>query len=128
MRRTAVRDRPQGAGTYKSRVLSNEFANTTHVTIADGEGNIVTSTQTLNSLFGARLMIPGTGIIPNNYMYLFDPHPGNALSLMPGKRITSGITALIVKREGKPVFALGLPARIASRPRRRQCSTWSITA
>ena len=44
--------------------------------IAAGEGNIVTSTQTLNSLFGSRMMIPGTGIIPNNYMYLFDPHPG----------------------------------------------------
>ncbi|MGO4287901.1 gamma-glutamyltransferase, partial [Bosea sp. TAB14] len=35
--------------------------------------------------------------------------PGNALSLQPGKRITSGITALIGKREGKPIFALGLP-------------------
>src|SRR5690606_22602104 len=59
--------------------------------------------------FGARVVIPGTGIIPNNYMYLFDPHPGKALSLAPGKRITSGITALIVKRDGKPAFALGLP-------------------
>ncbi|WP_204307343.1 gamma-glutamyltransferase, partial [Enterobacter hormaechei] len=81
------------AGAFESKILSNESANTTHVTIADGEGNIVTSTQTINSLFGARIMIPGTGIIPNNYMYLFDPHPGNALSLEPGKRITSGITA-----------------------------------
>jgi len=97
------------AGTFESRVLSNESQNTTHVTIADAEGNVVTSTQTLNSLFGSRLMIPGTGIIPNNYMLLFDPHPGNALSLMPGKRITSGITALIGKRDGKPIFALGLP-------------------
>lgn len=106
-RRTEIdRDR---AGTFETKILSNESANTTHVTIADGDGNIVTSTQTLNSLFGARLMIPGTGIIPNNYMYLFDPHPGNALSLQPGKRITSGITALIGKRDGKPIFALGLP-------------------
>ena len=101
--------RTDRAGTFESRVRSNESQNTTHVTIADAEGNVVTSTQTLNSLFGARLMIPGTGIIPNNYMLLFDPHPGNALSLMPGKRITSGITALIGKRGGKPVFALGLP-------------------
>lgn len=97
------------AGSFVSKLHSNESVNTTHVTIADGEGNVVTSTQTLNSLFGARIMIPGTGIIPNNYMYLFDPHPGNALSLQPGKRITSGITALIGKRDGKPIFALGLP-------------------
>ena len=94
---------------YPSRAQSNESANTTHLTVADDEGNIVNSTQTLNSLFGSRIMIPGTGIIPNNYMYLFDPHPGNALSLQPGKRITSGITALIGKRDGKPLFALGLP-------------------
>ncbi|TCR65538.1 gamma-glutamyltransferase [Bosea sp. BK604] len=97
------------AGAFEARILSNESANTTHVTIADGEGNIVTSTQTINSLFGARIMVPGTGIIPNNYMYLFDPHPGKALSLQPGKRITSGITALIGKRDGNPLFALGLP-------------------
>src|SRR3546814_17577733 len=54
-------------------------------------------------------MIPGTGIIPNNYMYLFDPHPGLALSLVPGKRTTSGISAMIGKRGGKPLFAIGLP-------------------
>lgn len=97
------------AGTHEARVLLNESDNTTHVTIADDEGNVVTSTQTINSLFGARLMIPGTGLIPNNYMYLFDPHPGNALSLVPGKRITSGISATIVMKDGKPAFALGLP-------------------
>ncbi len=101
--------RADRAGSFEQGVLSVESANTTHVTIADSEGNIVTSTQTINSLFGARIMIPGTGIIPNNYMLLFDPHPGHALSLMPGKRITSGITALIGKRDGEPIFALGLP-------------------
>ncbi|MBE9607160.1 gamma-glutamyltransferase [Acetobacteraceae bacterium H6797] len=97
------------SGDFKSRVLTNESANTTHVTIADRHGNIVTSTQTINSLFGARIIIPGTGIIPNNYMYLFDPHPGLALSLQPGKRITSGISAMIGYRDGAPLFAVGLP-------------------
>lgn len=97
------------AGTFGPRVLSNESPNTTHVTIADRDGNIVTSTQTINSLFGARMIIPGTGIIPNNYMYLFDPHPGNALSLQPGKRITSTQAPLIARKDGRPIFALGLP-------------------
>jgi gamma-glutamyltranspeptidase / glutathione hydrolase len=92
-----------------ARVLTDESANTTHVTIADSDGNVVCSTQTINSLFGARVVIPGTGIIANNYMSLFDPHPGHALSLAPGKRITSGISALIAKRDGKVDFALGLP-------------------
>ena len=97
------------ASAFEARILNVESANTTHLTVADAAGNIVTSTQTINSLFGARIMIPGTGIIPTNYLYLFDPHPGNALSLQPGKRITSGISATIGKRDGKPIFAVGLP-------------------
>lgn len=97
------------ASVFEAKILNVESANTTHLTVADAAGNIVTSTQTINSLFGARIMIPGTGIIPTNYMYLFDPHPGNALSLQPGKRITSGISATIGKRDGKPIFAVGLP-------------------
>ncbi|HEY8613391.1 MAG TPA: gamma-glutamyltransferase family protein, partial [Roseomonas sp.] len=100
---------PARAHNFAPRILTTESANTTHVTIADRHGNIVASTQTINSLFGARIMIPGTGIIPNNYMYLFDPHPGNALSLQPGKRITSGISATIGFRDGAPLFAVGLP-------------------
>jgi gamma-glutamyltranspeptidase/glutathione hydrolase len=97
------------AGRFVARVLQNESPNTTHVTVADAEGMVVCSTQTINSLFGARILIPGTGIIPNNYMYLFDPHPGHALSLAPGKRITSTQCPLIAYRDGKLDFALGLP-------------------
>lgn len=82
---------------------------TTHLTIADGLGNIVASTQTINSLFGARYIVPGTGMIPNNYMHVFDPHPGRASSVEPGKRVTSSMSPVIVLRDGKPEFALGLP-------------------
>jgi gamma-glutamyltranspeptidase / glutathione hydrolase len=42
-------------------------------------------------------------------MYLFDPHPGKALSIAPGKRITTSMSPLMALRDGKPVFALGLP-------------------
>ena len=63
-----------------------EGAHTTHLTVADGMGNIVASTQTINSLFGARYIVPGTGMIPNNYMFVFTPHPGRANSVAPGKR------------------------------------------
>jgi gamma-glutamyltranspeptidase/glutathione hydrolase len=89
--------------------VSAESANTTHVTVADAEGNIVASTQTINGLFGARFIIPGTGIVPNNYMALFDPHPGHALSIAPGKRVTTSMAPTMVFRDGKPAFALGLP-------------------
>ncbi len=88
---------------------SAESAHTTHLTVADGAGNIVASTQTINSLFGARFIVPGTGMIPNNYMHLFDPRPGRALSVAPGKRITTSMAPLIALREGASAFALGLP-------------------
>ena len=86
-----------------------ESPNTTHVTAADVDGNIVATTQTINSTFGARIMIPGTGIVPNNYMYVFDPHPGKTLSILPGKRVTTSMSPIIAYRDGKPVLALGLP-------------------
>jgi gamma-glutamyltranspeptidase/glutathione hydrolase len=87
-------------------------SHTTHLTIADGRGNIVASTQTISSLFGARFIVPGTGMIPNNYMVEFDPHPGRANSIAPGKRITSSMSPVIVLRDGKPVYALGLPGGV----------------
>jgi gamma-glutamyltranspeptidase/glutathione hydrolase len=97
------------ARAWRAGVAPSESANTTHVTVADDRGNIVTSTQTINNLFGARFMVPGTGIVPNNYMHLFDPHPGHALSIAPGKRITTSQAPLIALKDGRPLFALGLP-------------------
>lgn len=88
---------------------ASESANTTHLTVADADGNVVCATQTINSLFGARYMVPGTGMIPNNYLYVFDPRPGRANSLAPGKRVTSSMAPLIVSKDGAPRFALGLP-------------------
>ena len=86
-----------------------ESGNTTHLTVADAEGFVVAATHTINSAFGARIMLPGTGLIPNNYMNNFDPHPGRALSIAPGRRIPTSMSPLIVLRDGRPVFALGLP-------------------
>jgi len=86
-----------------------ESADTTHVTVADSDGNIVTATHTINGLFGARIMVPGTGIIPNNYMMNYDPHPGRALSIEPGKRVPTSMAPMIVSKNGDPRFALGLP-------------------
>jgi len=90
-------------------LLAKEGADTTHLTVADGKGNVVTTTQTINSLFGARFIIPGTGMIPNDYMSNFDPRPGNALSIAPGKRVTTSMSPMMALRDGKVVYALGLP-------------------
>jgi gamma-glutamyltranspeptidase / glutathione hydrolase len=86
-----------------------EGADTTHMTAADAFGNVVASTQTINNLFGAKFLVPGLGVIPNNYMNLFDPRPGHALSLAPGKRVTTSMSPMMALRDGKLVYALGLP-------------------
>ncbi|HEV7545077.1 MAG TPA: gamma-glutamyltransferase family protein, partial [Reyranella sp.] len=86
-----------------------EGADTTHLTAADGMGNAVTTTQTINSLFGARFIVPGTGMVPNNYMSNFDPRPGHALSIMPGKRVTTSMSPMMAVRDGRLAYALGLP-------------------
>src|SRR4029079_8456771 len=90
-------------------LLAMEGADTTHLTVADGKGNVVCTTQTLNSLFGARFIIPGTGMVPNDYMSNFDPRPGHALSIAPGKRVTTSMSPMMALREGRVVYALGLP-------------------
>jgi gamma-glutamyltranspeptidase/glutathione hydrolase len=97
------------AQNWNAGVVPGQSAHTTHVTVADAMGNVVASTQTINSLFGARYIVPGTGMIPNNYMFVFDPHPGRASSVQPGKRVTSSMAPVIVLKDGKPVYALGLP-------------------
>ena len=102
-------DRTQDWQAGVSPRIPAESANTTHVSVADAAGNIVATTQTINGLFGARFMIPGTGIIPNNYMCLFDPHPGHALSMAPGKRVTTSMAPTIVMHGDAPAFAIGLP-------------------
>ena len=86
-----------------------ESADTTHVTLADADGNVVSATHTINGIFGARFMVPGTGIIPNNYMMNFDPHPGRALSVAPGKRVPTSMAPMMILERGRLKWALGLP-------------------
>jgi gamma-glutamyltranspeptidase/glutathione hydrolase len=102
-------DRAQG---WTAGLSGGESADTTHVTVADADGNVVTATQTINGLFGACTQIPGTGMLTNNYMFNFDPHPGRALSIAPGKRVFTSMAPMIVLKEGKLAFALGLPGAL----------------
>jgi gamma-glutamyltranspeptidase / glutathione hydrolase len=100
---------PKRAQVWCAGVKQLESAHTTHMTAADAFGNVVATTQTINNLFGAKFLIPGLGVIPNNYMNLFDPRPGNALSVQPGKRVTTSMSPMMALRGGKIAYALGLP-------------------
>ena len=102
-----ARTKSYGAG--EPVMASGESANTTHLTVADSDGNIVTATQTINQRFGSRVMVPGTGMLLNNCMALFDPHPGRPNSVGSGKRMVSSMSPTIVFRDDAPWFALGTP-------------------
>jgi gamma-glutamyltranspeptidase / glutathione hydrolase len=99
----------QRAQKWGAGVEQLESAHTTHMTAADAMGNVVATTQTINNLFGAKILIPGLGTVPNNYMNLYDPRPGHALSLAPGKRVTTSMSPMMALRNGRLVYALGLP-------------------
>jgi gamma-glutamyltranspeptidase/glutathione hydrolase len=100
-----ARVRPHQAGGYPG----SESANTTHVTVADADGWFVSATQTLNNLFGAKVMTPGTGMLLNDTMALMNPTPGGTNSIAGGKRILSCMAPTIVLKDGAPLLALGTP-------------------
>ena len=83
---------------------------TTHFVVADRQGNVVTSTQTLGMLFGSKVMAAGTGIWLNNSMQYctFEPK-GNPLDALPGRRKLAGFCPMMVLRDGKPWIAIGSP-------------------
>jgi gamma-glutamyltranspeptidase/glutathione hydrolase len=80
---------------------------TTHVTTMDSDGNMVAATQTLNGMFGSRVMVPGTGMLLNNCMALFDPRPGRANSVAGGKRMLSSMSPTLVMKNSEPFLAIG---------------------
>jgi gamma-glutamyltranspeptidase/glutathione hydrolase len=94
------------AGAFGSR---GESTSTTHLNVADADGNVVSATQTLNSLFGSRVTAAGTGLLLNNTMRNLDPVPGRTNSIAPGKRILSSMSPTLVLKDGQPVLAIGTP-------------------
>ena len=96
-----------------------ESKETTHFTVMDQEGNTISTTQTINGLFGSAVVVPGTGIILNNEMddftakigalNLFGAVGGEKNSITPKKRPLSSMSPTIVFKDSKPILALGAP-------------------
>jgi len=80
---------------------------TSHFSVVDAEGTMVAVTQTLLSIFGSRLMLPGSGILMNNGIMWFDPEPGKPNSLGQDKRCLANMCPTVVERSDGAVFALG---------------------
>src|SRR5438105_12370149 len=87
-----------------------ESEDTTHFSIIDEAGNIVSNTYTLNSFYGSQVTAAGTGILLNDIMSAFSGKSGERGEIKPGKRPISSMTPTIVLHpDGSPWFALGSP-------------------
>ena len=96
---------------------TSESDHTTHFSIVDEQGNVVSLTTTLNENFGSGFVVPKLGFLLNNEMDDFTTNPGkpnrsdlvtgNANAIEPGKRMVSSMTPTIVLRNSRPYLALG---------------------
>ncbi|HSR18990.1 MAG TPA: gamma-glutamyltransferase, partial [Ignavibacteriaceae bacterium] len=102
-----------------SPVIIYESDETTHYSVYDSSGNSVSTTTTLNSAFGNKIIVEGAGFLLNNEMDDFSAKPGvpnqfgllgnEANSVQPGKRMLSSMTPTIVLKDDKPFLIAGSP-------------------
>jgi gamma-glutamyltranspeptidase / glutathione hydrolase len=90
-----------------ARLGDRSSRDTTHVSVIDGQGNAVALTHTLGSPSGA--ITDGLGFMYNGTMSRFDPRPGRAGSIAPGKRRASSAAPTIVFKDDRPSIVMGAP-------------------
>ncbi len=96
-----------------------ESSQTTHYSVADQWGNVVSVTTTINDNYGNKVVVDGAGFFLNNEMDDFVSKPGvpnmygllgsDANAIEPNKRMLSSMTPTIVLKDGKPYLATGSP-------------------
>lgn len=99
-------------------IVGKEPMETTHFTVVDEEGNVVTNTYTINDLYGSRVTAKGTGVLLNDEMDDFAARPGkpNMFGLIQGERnsvqpkkrpLSSMTPTIVLRKDGSLWFALG---------------------
>lgn len=98
---------------------NKESTQTTHFSVMDKSGMTVSFTTTLNSPYGNKMVVPGTGILLNNEMNDFSVKPDTenqykligrkANEIAPGKRMLSSMSPTIVSKDGIALLATGSP-------------------
>jgi gamma-glutamyltranspeptidase/glutathione hydrolase len=97
---------PAGAGDPGP---GREGTSTTHITVADAEGNVVAYTCTIEEIGGSGIVVPGYGFLLNNELTDFDDDPTSANAPDAGKRPRSSMSPTLVVRGDQPLLALGSP-------------------
>lgn len=97
----------------------SESEETTHYSIIDKYGNAVSTTTTINSSFGSKVVVDGAGFLLNNEMDDFSSKPGEpnqfgligseANKIEPGKRMLSSMSPTIILKDDKPYMLIGSP-------------------
>ena len=92
------------------RLVAPEPINcTSHISTADTSGNMVSLTQTHGGWYGSMITVPGTGLLLGHGISRFDPRPGLANSIAPGKQPLHNMAPFIALRNGRPFATYGLP-------------------
>ncbi len=86
-----------------------EHDDTTHYSIGDKEGNLVSVTKTINHFFGACLVAKGTGILLNDTMADFSTKRNDVNSVDSRKKSLSTMAPTIVLKDDKPFLVIGSP-------------------
>jgi gamma-glutamyltranspeptidase / glutathione hydrolase len=99
--------------------LVQESDETTHLSVMDAEGNMVSVTTTLNGGYGSKTVVTGAGFLLNNEMDDFSIKPGTpnmygavggqANAIKPGKRMLSSMCPTLVLKNNKPFVVIGTP-------------------
>ena len=117
IRKRIAMDKTQPLPYYGYYHFNAEKGGTTHFSVIDRSGNAVACTQSVNTRFGSKLLVPRTGVVLNNEMDDFAIHPevgnvygliGNdANSLKPRKRPLSSMAPTIILRGNRPELVVG---------------------
>ena len=82
---------------------------TTSFSIADDEGNLICMTQSLGSPFGSGVVVPGTGVCLNNFLYWTEVNPKSPNRTAPGAELPICMAPTIATLDGQPTLGIGTP-------------------
>jgi gamma-glutamyltranspeptidase/glutathione hydrolase len=118
-RRKEIGDNSTPSAEIKPGVISNESPQTTHYSVIDKDGNMVSVTTTLNNTYGSGVVVNGAGFLLNDEMDDFSSKPGEpnmfglvgneANAIEPDKRMLSSMTPTIILKENNPFMIVGSP-------------------